>query len=111
MGSADWHARRFTSFIATFAQPRGVDELRFEVLLWEQLQLLHEATGGRLPCRTFAAWLGERGWVRHFTHAASPGTTSRVIEPGAIRAAVTLPLQAPAAPGMVSTGFSLPPPG
>lgn len=42
VGSADWSARTFTSFIATFEQPRGVDELRFEELLWEQLQLLHE---------------------------------------------------------------------
>ncbi|MFE2186691.1 guanitoxin biosynthesis heme-dependent pre-guanitoxin N-hydroxylase GntA [Streptomyces sp. NPDC059455] len=40
--SADWSHRSFTSFIATFEQPRGVDELRFEELLWEQLQLLHE---------------------------------------------------------------------
>lgn len=40
--SADWSARSFTSFIATFAEPRGVDELEFERLLWQQLQLLHE---------------------------------------------------------------------
>jgi FPC/CPF motif-containing protein YcgG len=40
--SANWSARTFSSFIATFAQPRGVDELRFEELLWQQLQLLHE---------------------------------------------------------------------
>lgn len=40
--SADWSARTFSSFIATFEQPRGVDELRFEELLWQQLQLLHE---------------------------------------------------------------------
>ncbi|WP_030257829.1 guanitoxin biosynthesis heme-dependent pre-guanitoxin N-hydroxylase GntA [Streptomyces violens] len=42
VGSADWSPRTFTSFIATFEQPRGVDELRFEELLWQQLQLLHE---------------------------------------------------------------------
>ncbi|WP_234365132.1 guanitoxin biosynthesis heme-dependent pre-guanitoxin N-hydroxylase GntA [Streptomyces sp. RTd22] len=42
VSSADWSARTFTSFIATFEQPRGVDELRFEELLWQQLQLLHE---------------------------------------------------------------------
>ncbi|WP_103514372.1 guanitoxin biosynthesis heme-dependent pre-guanitoxin N-hydroxylase GntA [Streptomyces sp. SM10] len=40
--SADWSARTFTSFVATFEQPRGVDEVRFEELLWQQLQLLHE---------------------------------------------------------------------
>lgn len=43
VGAADWSAKRFTSFIATFERPRGVDELRFEELLWEQLQVLHEA--------------------------------------------------------------------
>ncbi|WP_280236033.1 guanitoxin biosynthesis heme-dependent pre-guanitoxin N-hydroxylase GntA [Nocardia cyriacigeorgica] len=43
VGSAEWSARKFTSFIATFEQPRGVDELRFEELLWQHLQLLHEA--------------------------------------------------------------------
>ncbi|MEU5836926.1 guanitoxin biosynthesis heme-dependent pre-guanitoxin N-hydroxylase GntA [Streptomyces diacarni] len=42
VASADWSARTFTSFIATFEQPRGVDELRFEELLWQQLQWLHE---------------------------------------------------------------------
>ncbi|TGG80530.1 YqcI/YcgG family protein [Streptomyces albus] len=42
VASADWSARTFTSFIATFEQPRGVDELRFEELLWQHLQLLHD---------------------------------------------------------------------
>ncbi|MET8681868.1 guanitoxin biosynthesis heme-dependent pre-guanitoxin N-hydroxylase GntA [Streptomyces sp. NPDC004647] len=40
--SANWSARTFTSFVATFAEPRGVDELEFERLLWQQLQVLHE---------------------------------------------------------------------
>ncbi|WP_280436683.1 guanitoxin biosynthesis heme-dependent pre-guanitoxin N-hydroxylase GntA [Nocardia carnea] len=43
VGAAYWSPRKFTSFIATFEQPRGVDELRFEELLWQHLQLLHEA--------------------------------------------------------------------
>lgn len=47
VGGADWGSRKFTSFIATFEQPRGVDELRFEELLWEHLQLLHEADADR----------------------------------------------------------------
>ncbi|MFI5753021.1 MOSC domain-containing protein [Streptomyces sp. NPDC051644] len=45
-----------------------------------------EVTGGRIPCRTFAGWLGEKGWVRRFTQAASPGAMLRVIEPGELRA-------------------------
>jgi MOSC domain-containing protein YiiM len=35
-----------------------------------------EATGPRIPCRTFAGHMGERGWVRRFTergpHSHSP---------------------------------------
>ncbi|MGG2461202.1 guanitoxin biosynthesis heme-dependent pre-guanitoxin N-hydroxylase GntA [Streptomyces sp. RGM 3693] len=42
VNGADWSARSFTSFIATFERPGGVDELRFEELLWQHLQLLHE---------------------------------------------------------------------
>ena len=39
----------------------------------------------RIPCRTFAGWLGDVGWVKTFTRAARPGAYLRVIEPGSIR--------------------------
>ncbi|WP_051473397.1 MOSC domain-containing protein [Saccharomonospora piscinae] len=45
-----------------------------------------EVTGGRIPCRTFADWLDEKGWVRRFARAASPGAMLRVIEAGDISA-------------------------
>ncbi|WP_434595193.1 MOSC domain-containing protein [Streptomyces sp. A5-4] len=45
-----------------------------------------EVTGGRIPCRTFAGFLGEKGWVRRFTRAGATGALLRVIEPGALRA-------------------------
>jgi MOSC domain-containing protein YiiM len=45
-------------------------------------EVVLEVTGGRLPCRTFGAWLGERRWLPRFTQAASPGVMLRVIEPG-----------------------------
>lgn len=48
--------------------------------------LLLEATSPRIPCRTFAGWLGEQGWIRRFTRDAAPGAYFRVIEPGEIRA-------------------------
>ncbi|MET7638754.1 guanitoxin biosynthesis heme-dependent pre-guanitoxin N-hydroxylase GntA [Streptomyces sp. NPDC005438] len=38
----DFGARNFTSFLATFDGPLGVDELEFERLLWQQLQALHD---------------------------------------------------------------------
>lgn len=44
-----------------------------------------EVCGARIPCRTFAGWLGERGWVKTFTRRAAPGAYLRVVEPGEIR--------------------------
>ncbi|MFT2015804.1 MOSC domain-containing protein [Streptomyces sp. 796.1] len=46
--------------------------------------LLLEVTSPRIPCRTFAGFLDERGWLRRFTGAALPGAYLRVIEPGLI---------------------------
>jgi MOSC domain-containing protein YiiM len=49
-------------------------------------ELVLEVTSGRVPCRTFASWLGEKGWVKRFTQQGVPGAYLRVIEPGEIRA-------------------------
>ncbi|MBT2367849.1 MOSC domain-containing protein [Streptomyces sp. ISL-10] len=49
-------------------------------------ELVLEVTSGRVPCRTFASWLGEKGWVRRFTQEAAPGAYLRVIRPGEVRA-------------------------
>jgi MOSC domain-containing protein YiiM len=38
----------------------------------------------RIPCRTFAGWLAEAGWVKRFTKAARAGAYLRVIEAGEI---------------------------
>ncbi|PWI43721.1 MOSC domain-containing protein [Streptomyces sp. ICBB 8177] len=46
---------------------------------------LLEVTSARIPCRTFAVWLGEKGWVGRFTRAAVPGAYLRVIRPGEVR--------------------------
>lgn len=40
----------------------------------------------RIPCRTFAGWLGERRWMKRFTQAAAPGAYLRVVTPGEIQA-------------------------
>jgi MOSC domain-containing protein YiiM len=48
--------------------------------------LVLEATSGRIPCRTFQAWLGEEGWLKRFTRQAVTGAYLRVITPGEIRA-------------------------
>ncbi|MFI9720444.1 MOSC domain-containing protein [Streptomyces sp. NPDC052396] len=49
-------------------------------------RLLLEVTSPRIPCRTFADWLKESGWIKRFTQAAAPGAYLRVIEPGEVRA-------------------------
>lgn len=45
-----------------------------------------EVTSPRIPCRTFAGWMGEKHWVKRFTRAARPGAYLRVITPGSIAA-------------------------
>lgn len=48
--------------------------------------LVLEVASPRIPCRTFADWLGEAGWIRRFTQQAAPGAYLRVVTPGEIRA-------------------------
>lgn len=48
--------------------------------------LILEVTSPRTPCRTFAAFLGVRGWIKTFTEAAQPGAYLRVVHPGSVRA-------------------------
>lgn len=45
-----------------------------------------EVSVPRVPCRTFAVWLAERGWIRTFAAAGLPGTYLRVLRPGTVRA-------------------------
>ncbi|OEU85284.1 sulfurase [Streptomyces abyssalis] len=47
-------------------------------------QVVLEVTAPRIPCRTFAGWLDERGWVKRFTERALPGAYLRVVQPGAV---------------------------
>jgi MOSC domain-containing protein YiiM len=47
-------------------------------------------TSPRVPCRTFAVWLDEQGWVKTFTHEAHPGAYLCVLEPGEVRAGDTI---------------------
>ena len=43
-----------------------------------------EVSDPRIPCRTFAGFLGEQNWIRRFTERAQPGTYLRVIRPGEV---------------------------
>ena len=48
--------------------------------------LVLEVSRPRIPCRTFAEVLAERGWVRRFTQEARTGTYLRVVVPGPVAA-------------------------
>ena len=45
-------------------------------------QVVLEVSGPRIPCATFAGWLGVPGWLRRFTAAAVPGAYLRVVTGG-----------------------------
>ena len=45
-----------------------------------------ELTAPRIPCGTFAARMGDPGFVKRFRHAERPGVYCRVITPGAVQA-------------------------
>ncbi|HEX9999520.1 MAG TPA: MOSC domain-containing protein [Actinoplanes sp.] len=45
-----------------------------------------QPTFGRIPCATFQAKMGERGWVKRFSRTNRTGAYLRVVTPGAVRA-------------------------
>lgn len=49
-------------------------------------RLLLTVRGPRIPCGTFRAWIGERGWLKTFDAAGLPGTYLAVTEPGEVAA-------------------------
>ena len=53
---------------------------------WRVGEVLLEVTSCRIPCRTFAGWLAEPGWVKRFTQEGRPGAYFRVVEAGLVRA-------------------------
>ncbi|MGH3317441.1 MAG: MOSC domain-containing protein, partial [Nocardioidaceae bacterium] len=53
---------------------------------WRVGEALLEVCSVRIPCRVFANWLQEPGWVRRFTADARPGPYLRVVEPGLVAA-------------------------
>lgn len=53
---------------------------------WRVGDITVAVTGPREPCATFAARMGEPGWVRRFAAAARPGAYLRVLTCGTVRA-------------------------
>ncbi|MFK4812103.1 MOSC domain-containing protein [Devosia sp. ZW T5_3] len=54
---------------------------------------LLEVTYHRTPCMTFAARMGDPGWVRRFHRANRPGAYCRVLTPGAVEAGMDVGYQ------------------
>ena len=48
-------------------------------------QVVLEVCGPRIPCSTFQARMGERGWVRRFTQVGLTGAYLSVVTPGMVR--------------------------
>jgi MOSC domain-containing protein YiiM len=48
--------------------------------------LVLQVTSPRLPCQTFAARMGVRGWAKRFDRDGRPGAYLRVVQPGPVRA-------------------------
>jgi MOSC domain-containing protein YiiM len=44
-----------------------------------------QVTCPRIPCRTFAGWLEDQGWVRTFTERGASGAYLSVVAPGLVR--------------------------
>jgi MOSC domain-containing protein YiiM len=53
---------------------------------WRVGTALLQVTAARIPCGTFAAWLGEQRWQRRFTERGAPGAYLQVLQPGSLEA-------------------------
>ena len=51
---------------------------------WRLGTAVVQVTGPRIPCVTFASWLGEDHWVRRFARAGRPGAHLRVLSEGEV---------------------------
>ncbi len=51
---------------------------------WRLGSAVVQVTGPRIPCVTFASWLGEEHWVKRFARAGRPGAYLRVLSEGEV---------------------------
>lgn len=66
---------------------RGIDWARMEINQRMTIgSAVLEVSVPRTPCRTFAGWLEEKGWMKRFIVRGDCGAYLRVIEPGTITA-------------------------
>lgn len=81
-----------------------------EVLLNQRIKVgtaVLEVSVPRSPCRTFATWLDQRGWVKTFTARGDAGAYMRVITPGTVSPGDTVEfLDAPTHGVTLGTAFA-----
>lgn len=51
---------------------------------WRLGSAVVQVTSPRIPCATFASWLGEDRWVKRFAQASRPGAYLRVLSEGEV---------------------------
>lgn len=72
---------------------------------WRIGDVLLEVTAPRIPCTTFARWMGEPRWIRRFTERGVSGAYLRILEPGTVEAGA--PVEVTYRPGHgVTTGLT-----
>ncbi len=77
----DLHNGQFGENLTT----QGIDQTNARIgERWRIGTATLEVAAARIPCRTFAGFLGQQGWVKRFTQVARPGAYFRVLEPGLI---------------------------
>ena len=72
----------------TFGENLTVSETPEVIRAGDRLRIgetLLEVTAPRIPCATFAARMGEPGWIRCFRDAGRPGFYCRILNAGPIR--------------------------
>lgn len=57
---------------------------------WTLGSVVLEVVDPRIPCSTFAGFMGLRGWVRRFAEAERPGPYLRVVVRGSVQAGDTI---------------------
>ncbi|NIZ90725.1 MOSC domain-containing protein [Kineococcus rubinsiae] len=74
---------------------------------WAVGDVVLQVSCPRIPCVTFAVWLGEQRWVPRFTRARVPGAYLRVLVPGTLVAGADVRvLDVPAHGVTVATAFA-----
>ncbi len=72
----------------TFGENLTISATPETVRIGDRIQIgdtLLEVTAPRIPCATFAARMGETGWIRRFRDANRPGFYCRVLQTGTVR--------------------------